>query len=647
MFGEPVAPDVPGLDRFQGTIFHSARLGRRPRPQRRASRGHRQRGERGAAHPRDRADRRLARPSTSEPRTGCPRRTTTRTPRRSSRRSPRRPDALQASREEIFTTIDPNLTFADPERRALYEKLRAAQHRGWSRTTELRARAHPGRAVRVQAAAGVEPLLPHVQPAARRARHRRRSPRSPSTAIVTADGTTRRVDTIILATGFTTTKFLAALDVVGRNGVDIDDAWADGAAGVPGHHHRRLPEPVHALRPEHQQRVDHLHDRVPGRLRHARCSTHGRHDLAVGRREARRDGRVQRGVPASARRASRCGRPGATATTGSVGRIVTQWPGSMSRVPRPHRRASISTRTRSSPPSRVVGFGPWTSASPSPTPVATRHPSGCASTAPPPSSSGFDSLWGVDHLVMPQHTESDYTLGRKPAKIADDAVSGLLSPNYEMMTTLTWVAGFTERVQLGTAVAVLPIRNAVHNARALATLDVYSGGRVALRRRASGGCARRPRRWACPGTAAAPAARSTSRCCARCGARTATSSSSTASSTTSRRWTPSHGRCSGPIPILIGGHSDVALRTCRSHRRRVDRRADVARTGRRALAQGAASGRAQRARSRTSLQLFTSTSVRVDLPLGDLLAQYREIGVDHVLVGLHRQSPRGDPRHDP
>src|SRR5215204_1433202 len=91
---------------------------------------------------------------------------------------------------------------------------------------------------------------------------------------------------------------------------------------------------------------------------------------------------------------------------------------------------------------------------------------------------GFDSLWGVDHLVMPQHTESDYTLGRKPSKIADDAVSGLLSPNYEMMTTLTWVAGFTERVRLGTAVAVLPIRNAVHNARALATLDLYSGGRV-------------------------------------------------------------------------------------------------------------------------------------------------------------------------
>ena len=60
MFGAPVAPDIPGLDRFRGTIFHSAALGRRPRPHRRVGRGDRQRGERGAARPRDRADRRRA-----------------------------------------------------------------------------------------------------------------------------------------------------------------------------------------------------------------------------------------------------------------------------------------------------------------------------------------------------------------------------------------------------------------------------------------------------------------------------------------------------------------------------------------------------------------------------------------------------------
>jgi probable F420-dependent oxidoreductase len=91
---------------------------------------------------------------------------------------------------------------------------------------------------------------------------------------------------------------------------------------------------------------------------------------------------------------------------------------------------------------------------------------------------GFGGLWGLDHMVMPHHTDSLYTLATSPTAIADDAVSGLLSPNYEMMTTLAWVAGFTNRIKLGTAVAVLPIRNAIANARQLATLDVYSGGRV-------------------------------------------------------------------------------------------------------------------------------------------------------------------------
>jgi probable F420-dependent oxidoreductase len=91
---------------------------------------------------------------------------------------------------------------------------------------------------------------------------------------------------------------------------------------------------------------------------------------------------------------------------------------------------------------------------------------------------GYGILWGVDHLVMPQKVESKYILPRKPAAIADDAVSSQLSPNFEMMSTLAYVAGITERVRLGTAVAVLTIRNAVLNARQLATVDRYSNGRL-------------------------------------------------------------------------------------------------------------------------------------------------------------------------
>ena len=41
---------------------------------------------------------------------------------------------------------------------------------------------------------------------------------------MTADGRERRLDTLILATGFATTKFLSAIDVKGRGGLSIADA---------------------------------------------------------------------------------------------------------------------------------------------------------------------------------------------------------------------------------------------------------------------------------------------------------------------------------------------------------------------------------------------------------------------------------------
>ena len=91
---------------------------------------------------------------------------------------------------------------------------------------------------------------------------------------------------------------------------------------------------------------------------------------------------------------------------------------------------------------------------------------------------GFDSVWGVDHVVMPQRVESEYVLPREPPRIEDDAVSELLSPNFELVTTLAYVAAVTERIKLGSAVAVLPIRNTVLLARQLATIDRYSSGRL-------------------------------------------------------------------------------------------------------------------------------------------------------------------------
>ena len=245
---------------------------------------------------------------------------------------------------------------------------------------------------------------------------------------------------------------------------------------------------------------------------------------------------------------------------------------------------------------------------------------------------GWDSLWAVDHMVMPHHTDSRYTLGRKPADIGDDAVSGLLSPNYEMMTTLTWVAGFTERVKLGTSVAVLPIRNAVANARHLSTLDVYSGGRVLygvgvgwLREEAEAmgmPWDRRGKRseehiallralWCAEGDLVEfhgefhelppmdPEPRPVQR----------------------------------PIPILIGGHSDIALE-------RAGRIGDgwiAAQMSPERVAEHwpkVQEAAERNGRDPASLQLVTSISGRSELPLGDLLAQYGDLGVGHVQLGL-------------
>ena len=52
--------------------------------------------------------------------------------------------------------------------------------------------------------------------------------------IVTADGRTRTCDTLVFATGFETTRFLSAIDVRGRNGTRLDDAWDDGAQAYLG-----------------------------------------------------------------------------------------------------------------------------------------------------------------------------------------------------------------------------------------------------------------------------------------------------------------------------------------------------------------------------------------------------------------------------
>ena len=88
---------------------------------------------------------------------------------------------------------------------------------------------------------------------------------------------------------------------------------------------------------------------------------------------------------------------------------------------------------------------------------------------------GYESLWASDHVVIPHTIRSRYPYsdsGQFP--LAADAT--FLEP----LTALAMVAGVTERAKLGTTVLVLPHRHPVLAAKAVATLDHLSGGRVIL-----------------------------------------------------------------------------------------------------------------------------------------------------------------------
>ena len=52
--------------------------------------------------------------------------------------------------------------------------------------------------------------------------------------VVTSDGRERKIDTLVMATGFSATEYLSAIEVTGREGLDLADAWNDGAQAYMG-----------------------------------------------------------------------------------------------------------------------------------------------------------------------------------------------------------------------------------------------------------------------------------------------------------------------------------------------------------------------------------------------------------------------------
>src|SRR4029453_18112830 len=86
---------------------------------------------------------------------------------------------------------------------------------------------------------------------------------------------------------------------------------------------------------------------------------------------------------------------------------------------------------------------------------------------------GFSSVMIADHVVFPTTVESKYPYtadGRFPGQ--GDAL--------EQLALMAFIAGKTSRLRLVTSVMILPYRNPVFTAKALATIDVLSRGRVTV-----------------------------------------------------------------------------------------------------------------------------------------------------------------------
>jgi len=88
---------------------------------------------------------------------------------------------------------------------------------------------------------------------------------------------------------------------------------------------------------------------------------------------------------------------------------------------------------------------------------------------------GFESLWTVEHTVVPAGYASEYPYSADGKMPGGDAVS-ITDP----LIWMSWVAAITTRLRVATGILILPQRNPITLAKQVATLDMLSGGRVDL-----------------------------------------------------------------------------------------------------------------------------------------------------------------------
>ena len=86
---------------------------------------------------------------------------------------------------------------------------------------------------------------------------------------------------------------------------------------------------------------------------------------------------------------------------------------------------------------------------------------------------GFESIWAVEHVVVPKGYRSTYPYndeGRMPGPEE--------SPIPDPLLALAYAAAISTKLRLATGIIILPQRHPVYVAKEFATLDVLSRGRA-------------------------------------------------------------------------------------------------------------------------------------------------------------------------
>jgi probable F420-dependent oxidoreductase len=108
--------------------------------------------------------------------------------------------------------------------------------------------------------------------------------------------------------------------------------------------------------------------------------------------------------------------------------------------------------------------------------AAAVHPEGAVAMVRAAEAAGFESLWTVEHIVIPSGYASEYPYARG-GKLAGGV------EDFDLPDPLIWlsyVAAVTDTIRLATGITVLPLRNPLILAKQAATIDVLSGGRFIL-----------------------------------------------------------------------------------------------------------------------------------------------------------------------